>query len=438
MGKLAYTRMKAIMIVAILILAIIVAMNTGVASAVTSVSTCGNLSTPGETYILSNDIITTGTCFTIAANGITLDGDGHTITGSGFFHGVLLSGSTDVTIKNLTVKSFGAGISLVSSNGNTLTSNTISNNGFGIWLFSSSSSNTLTSNTASSNSIGIMLDFPSSSNTLTSNTVSSNRVGIDCNGSDGNTLTSNTISNNAFFGIRLFCFNNQIYNNNFINNPTQASVLFGRTGNVFNLAAPTGGNFWSNYDTPAEDCNNLNGDNFCDTPFFFSGGQDNLPWTKKDGWLVTDFPITLTVTKLQLRVGDANEKVHVGASFTLAMGSDGINPATQPVSLKLSTPTGGQFYPAPANDFMPINGFDFDPNSTPPKWSINAAEKQRTGVQSFDILEGFSLNLVDTKAQLGTRDYSQVIIDFRVGNDIGSAEVQLVENPVGSGNWQLA
>ncbi|MBI4135183.1 hypothetical protein HY477_00410, partial [Candidatus Uhrbacteria bacterium] len=66
--------------------------------------------------------------------------------------------------------------------------------------------------------------------------------------------------------------------------PKQAYIS-GGSGNAFNLSSPTGGNYWNNFDEPLEGCNDLNQDNFCDTPYVFSGGQDNLPWTKQDGWL---------------------------------------------------------------------------------------------------------------------------------------------------------
>jgi len=91
--------------------------------------------------------------------------------------------------------------------------------------------------------------------------------------------------------------NNQIYNNNFIGNTLQASVSgscfnpigCGLGSNVFNLATPTGGNFWDNFDTPAEGCSDTApADGFCDSAFVFSGVQDNLPWTTQNGWAVSD------------------------------------------------------------------------------------------------------------------------------------------------------
>jgi parallel beta-helix repeat protein len=92
--------------------------------------------------------------------------------------------------------------------------------------------------------------------------------------STGNTLTSNTVSNTGYCGIHLVdCSNNQIYNNNLISNPVQAYVEGSGSNNVFNLDKPTGGNFWSDWTGPDAD-----GDGFVDSPYVFSGGQDNLPW----------------------------------------------------------------------------------------------------------------------------------------------------------------
>ena len=56
--------------------------------------------------------------------------------------------------------------------------------------------------------------------------------------------------------------------------------------NAFNLAAPTGGNFWSDFDTPSEGCTDRNSDGFCDSPKVFARGQDDLPWTTQNGWQI--------------------------------------------------------------------------------------------------------------------------------------------------------
>lgn len=82
----------------------------------------------------------------------------------------------------------------------------------------------------------------------------------------GNTFTANT------YGVYLSASNGtKVYGNNFNTNTNQAYVT-GGTGNVFNLALPTGGNWWSNFS-----CTDADADGFCDAAYVFTGGQDNLP-----------------------------------------------------------------------------------------------------------------------------------------------------------------
>lgn len=62
--------------------------------AATSVSACGVLSTANETYILTQDVSSDGTCFAISANYITLDLNGHTVTygnaAASYYYGVAI------------------------------------------------------------------------------------------------------------------------------------------------------------------------------------------------------------------------------------------------------------------------------------------------------------------------------------------------------------
>lgn len=286
-----------------------------------------------KTCTLTQDL--TQSSIFIDSDYLTLDGGGHTTTGSSAIAvGVYLLSRTGVTIRNLNVTSFSYGIFLNSSSNNTLTGNTSNNNSLGIYLVYSSNNtlagntvsntdfyglswgislylshnNTLTGNTSNNRSLGIYLEY-SSNNTLTGNTSNNNHHGIFLGASSNNTLTGNTASANTFTGIFFHAavlntfVNNTIrnnhygiyfsspsknqtfYNNNFQNNTVQVQLSESAGwGNIFNLAAPMGGNYWSNFDEPAEGCNNLNNDGFCDAPYIFDGGQDNLPWTKKDGW----------------------------------------------------------------------------------------------------------------------------------------------------------
>jgi parallel beta-helix repeat protein len=219
----------------------------------------------------------------ITGNNIVLDGNGHSLIGSGKGDGVHLSYWTGVTVKNVTVQNFYYGIYLYATSKNTLIDNTaLSNVGSGIML-ASTSNNTLTGNTALNNNYGIWVYFAASiNNTLTGNTASNNNYGIYVYHASGNNLTGNTTAQNNY-GIRLEdSSNNQIYSNNFIRNATQAYVT-GGSGNVFNLAKPIGGNYWSNWSVPDKDH-----DGFVDYPYGFTGGVDNLP--------IANHPPQVTVT----------------------------------------------------------------------------------------------------------------------------------------------
>lgn len=182
---------------------------------------------------------------------------------------------------------FDGGIRLTFSNNNTLTNNIASNSKISL---NGSNNNTLIENTASGSGVfpdtyrgGIHISS-SNNNTLTGNTASNSIFGIFLWFSNNNTLTGNTVSNNTYVLDSYSSANNQVYRNNFIDNFNSAPT--DQPGNIFNLIAPTGGNYWSNYSTPAQGCADANNDGFCDAPYVFSVGRDNLPWTKKDGWLV--------------------------------------------------------------------------------------------------------------------------------------------------------
>ena len=202
-----------------------------------------------KTCTLTTDL---GEKIQIDSNGITLDGNGHTITGSNTGNGVHLSSRIGVTIKNLNVNQFNYGIYLASSSNNTLSGNNVSNNdiygiylysssnntiisniasknynygsnyGYGIYL-SSSSNNTLISNIASNNNnfygddYGIYL-FLSDNNMLSSNNASNNNAGIALDKSSNNTLTGNNASYNNFGIFLMYSNNNMLNSNSALNN----------------------------------------------------------------------------------------------------------------------------------------------------------------------------------------------------------------------------
>lgn len=86
-----------------------------VATAGTPVTACGTLANSGTTYVLQNDISSTGTCLTLAASGITLDLNGHVITyntaaTSSSVYGITVSSTSGIQNFRITSSVPGGGV----------------------------------------------------------------------------------------------------------------------------------------------------------------------------------------------------------------------------------------------------------------------------------------------------------------------------------------
>jgi parallel beta-helix repeat protein len=305
------------------------------------ITSCTTISSPGLYTLTTNILNSTSTCINITASNVIFDGVGYMIDGIDALntYGVYVYNSSttlnNVTVKNLVVTDWDAGIwyrnaqngsivnntansnantgiYLYSSNNNIIANNTANSNanGYGIWLrfssnnniltdntansnthvgiiLSSSSNNILTDNTVSLNSDGINLYLSSNNNTLTSNIASSNGWGIYIFSSSSNTLSNNTANLNSLYGIWLGSSNSNLIFNNFLNNSVNAwdnginSWNTTKTLGTNIIGGPyLGGNFWSNYNGVDQ-----TGDGLGDTnlPYNSGGnianGGDYLPLT---------------------------------------------------------------------------------------------------------------------------------------------------------------
>ncbi|MHB0914771.1 MAG: right-handed parallel beta-helix repeat-containing protein [Thermoleophilia bacterium] len=227
----------------------------------------------------------------IGSDGVTLNGAGHQITGSGGA-GIILDGRNFVTIKSVAVSNFTFGLKVSSSGNSNIVGNTIDSN---------------------INQYGIALVY-SHSNNIVRNICSNNGVGIYLADSSNNRIVANDVIHNQF-GIYLqySSTNNAVYNNVSIENGTQMVSI---SPNVVNQAPPVGGNYWGDYDEPDEGCNDVNGDSYCDEPYVFSGGQDNVPWTVRGGWCIRP-EITLTRRDVfWMSMADYNKR-HLSVAFQI-------------------------------------------------------------------------------------------------------------------------
>ncbi|MCP4608662.1 MAG: hypothetical protein GY845_08105 [Planctomycetes bacterium] len=238
---------------------------------------------PGSnTYTLTADV---AEALFIEQSGLTLEGNGRTITGPGPGNtgvGVDINGKSGITVNNLTITGFEVGIRITNSNllgtiqpeVNTLENNIITTipgdgNSRGIRLLNANKTN-ITGNNISNSFWGIhsvssgdaIIGGWDYSNSITGNTVTGNEGGIWLEGSSYNT----------------------IYNNNFIDNiQLQAYVSGSSNDNNYDY------NYWSDY-TGAD----TDGDGIGETAYTFTGGQDDFPWVVENGWSipVNQSPIT--------------------------------------------------------------------------------------------------------------------------------------------------
>lgn len=218
-------------IVTVLLVLAGVALFSGPANAApTEIDSCTTIDEPGR-YVLTADIQESDakTCIDIRADNVILDGAGYTIDGrdqrteadprSGDkFVGVRARSATNVTVSNVQVTDWQAGVSYEQVTNGRITDVTARSNVAGIQLGGSRGS-TVADSTAVGGRFGIYLfeldGVTADGNRLIENTVRANTLGIDLEGANDNVARGNTARNSGEYGIALLFPEN--YNNTFVN-----------------------------------------------------------------------------------------------------------------------------------------------------------------------------------------------------------------------------
>ena len=236
-----------------------------------------------ETLIITTDTTLTedyfNTTIVIGADGVTLDGDGHTIVGPGLDvdfigdpnmdtnkdpywmeelnmpAGILLEGRTGVTVKNCRVTDFVYGFFLNGSSGNTLQGNTANNNRLGFML-DWSDGNILRGNTANNNELGFWL-MRSDLNSLAANTANNNGIGFELIETYGNSFEANTANDNAHFGFWMMDTSNATLRDNTANGNNRGFEFSESFGNT--LQGNTANNNINGFGLSESDGNSLRG-----------------------------------------------------------------------------------------------------------------------------------------------------------------------------------
>ena len=220
----------------------------------------------------------------IERDNIVVDGAGYTLQGTGSELGIYLLFRSNVTIKNMEIKNFWAGIQLSYSSNNRISGNNITAFDYcGIYMTPYASHNTISGNTITALAIyeryGIYLGENSGNNIISGNYFDGwYGFGIWGEGSSNNIISGNTIKD-SFNGIWLDGgSNNRIYHNNFINH---ADDCYCPLSTTLDAGYPLGGNYWDRYN--GADLfsglfqNETGSDGIGDTPYFVDGSSDNCP-----------------------------------------------------------------------------------------------------------------------------------------------------------------
>lgn len=268
-------------------------------------------------YRLINDVTNcTTNCIEIQGSGITLDGNGHTISGlnGNSASGVGVNGGTGCIVKNLKIANFDYGIKTGGTKNLSIQNCLIKNcSTTGVDSGGSSYSTTIEDSTIENNTLwGLEFDdgrlfngdfYGASNHTILRNTVRNNNVGISIWSGTDNLIKDNKIINNLQ-GIRIAASHGNLIYNNYFFNPI--NVGYARDPNIWNVQKSyglnilnnpyLGGNYWGQPDGQgiSQISPDSNNDGICDAAYIINSGNiDYLPL--KAGVIIP--PTTIPTTK---------------------------------------------------------------------------------------------------------------------------------------------
>ncbi len=390
-----------------------------------------------RTCTLTTDIhvATAETGISVQASDITIDGGGHRITGPGelYSYGIGNSGTqSNVTIRNVVIGGFFGGVFLDNVHSTTIANLTVTGSWAAVWVDASTDA-TIVDNQLVGDYQGVRLEgvsrglvkgntitqggntaiglaYGTSDVTVTRNVVTHWFYHVLIQQSDRNTINGNVFQESSDWQYRPAAIGliegswNRVFNNDFLDT-ARPFVLdgFGNTGDVFNLDAPIGGNYWN--DVP---CADGNGDGFCDAPVVFSGGSDQLPLaTPASGRLAAD--VTPPVTQVSLDAAPGNGgwlRSAVTVTLTATDDSSGVartvysvdggstwNTSTGPFVLSQEGTTTLQFYSVDvAGNAESIHSVPLRIDMTPPFTSSSAPAQGSEFILNQPVLAAWSVS----------------------------------------------
>ncbi len=184
---------------------------------------------------LDHDVACQGSGPNVGADGIKVDLNGHTISGSGVGNGIDVTGRTDVTISGGIIRNFFAGVRILNSTDIVVRQNVLQGNTDGVDVQSGGIGNTIAHNDIrDSLARGIMFRSNTSRNTVRDNMFTGNRVGVLVFGGVDNVIRSNVVSGSGLAGIRfnILAAGNVVRRNTIVSNPAGVEFLITPTGSA--------------------------------------------------------------------------------------------------------------------------------------------------------------------------------------------------------------
>ena len=173
---------------------------------------------------LDRDLECAGDGLVVGADGITVDLNGHTMTGPGSGVGISIGGRADVTIAGGVIRNFGVAIRLTAATGVVIRNSEFAGNGEALDLQAGSIGNSIKENVFRDSTIrAIMLRSNARDNDVKGNVFTGNRIGILVFGGIDNDIKDNFVFGSGLAGIRL----NVIAADNVIKNNTIAAGAAG-------------------------------------------------------------------------------------------------------------------------------------------------------------------------------------------------------------------
>jgi parallel beta-helix repeat protein len=297
-----------------------------------------------DTYTLTGDVHGS---ITVMKSSMTFDGNGHSLIYLGP-HGLgglsvgcnyhssppVLTGASNVTVKNMVVKGSIYGINLVDTTNALVFNNTILETG-GVPFQATA---------------GIRVEG-GGSNIIKGNNLINNHMGMSFLETQNNLIVENNVENSSDgYGIAFWygASDNTIYHNSFSDNEVQAytSIMYLPT-NTWDDGYPSGGNYWSDYFTRYHNATEANNSGTGDTPYVIDANNtDRYPLMEPFNvasprisvlspvdqvFNESSVPLTFTVNKPALWMGyslDGQDNATISGNTTIADVTSGVHNVT--------------------------------------------------------------------------------------------------------------